>query len=81
MVYYTDSVTGFSHSHLLTNLNEALRHTEVFRQLGMRFVTMASENSNSVGKPGVDTVTAGKLPDGTAYDWNKNSRIGATKRR
>jgi hypothetical protein len=81
VVYYTDPITRFPHSHQVAELKEALRYTESFRQLGMLFVTMVSENVNSVGKSGVDTVADGKLPDGTSYDWNKNSRIGATKRR
>lgn len=80
MVYYTDPVTRSSHSHSLDELNEALRHAEGFRKLGMIFVTMVSENVDSVGKSGVDTVAGGKLPDGTEYGWNKNSRIGATRR-
>ena len=81
VVYYTDPVTESPHSHFIDSLSEALRHVEGFRKLGMRFVTMVSENVDSVGKPGVDTVADGKLPDGTEYGWNKNSRIGATKRR
>jgi hypothetical protein len=47
----------------------------------MTFVTMVSENPNSVGKSGVDEVKDGKCPDGVAYDWNKSSRIGRTKKR
>ena len=43
-------------------------------------VTMCSEMSNHVGKPGVDSVEDGKTPDGQVYDWNKSSRIGAMKR-
>lgn len=81
MVYYTDPATSTSHSHALFNLTEALRYAEGFRKLGMIFVTMVSENVDNVGKGGVDTVADGKLPNGAVYDWNKNSRIGATKRR
>jgi hypothetical protein len=34
-----------------------------------------------VGKFGVDSIENGVCPDGVVYDWNKASRIGATKRR
>jgi hypothetical protein len=46
----------------------------------MMFVTMVSENPDSVGKSGVDEIKNGLCPDGVPYDWNKNSRIGATKK-
>lgn len=36
-----------------------------------QFVTFASQNANSIGKPGVDSVVDGKLPDGSAYTWMK----------
>lgn len=36
-----------------------------------QFVTFASQNANSIGKPGVDSIVDGKLPDGTAYTWMK----------
>jgi hypothetical protein len=70
-VYYTDPVMDQSHSHNLETLTEALRHAEGFRSLGMTFVTMVSENPNSVGKPGVDSVVDGVLPNGTNYEWKK----------
>jgi hypothetical protein len=80
-VYYTDPLSGQAHGYDLESLTEALRYTEGFRKLGMIFVTMVSENPNSVGKAGVDEIINGACPDGIAYDWNKNSRIGATKKR
>jgi len=46
----------------------------------MTFVTMVAEDPNQVGKSGVDSIVDGKCPDGVAYDWNKSSRIGATRR-
>ena len=79
-VYYTDPITDSSHAHNVDSLNEALRHTEGFRKLGMTFVTMVAEDPNHVGKPGVDSIIDGKCPDGVIYDWNKSSRIGAMKR-
>ena len=32
-------------------------------------ITMCSEMSNHVGKPGVDSIVDGKTPDGHVYDW------------
>jgi hypothetical protein len=45
------------------------------------FVTIKGNDFEVVGRFGVDSVNNGKCPDGVAYDWNKASRIGATKRR
>ena len=45
------------------------------------FVAIKGTDFEVVGKFGVDTIADGKCPDGVAYDWNKSSRIGATKRR
>jgi len=44
------------------------------------FVTIKGGEFEIVGMFGVDTIKDGKCPDGVAYDWNKASRIGATKR-
>lgn len=79
-VYYTDPLTGWARGHDVTTINDALRVAEDFRRLGMIFVTMVSENPNSVGRPGVDSVVDGKTPDGVPYTWNKAGRIGRTKR-
>jgi len=45
------------------------------------FVKITGGEFEAVGKFGVDSVKDGKCPDGVVYDWNKASRIGATKRR
>lgn len=45
------------------------------------FVTIRGSGFEVVGKFGVDSIVDGKCPDGVQYDWNKASRIGATKRR
>lgn len=45
------------------------------------FVTISGQGYEIVGRFGVDSIADGKCPDGIAYDWNKSSRIGATKRR
>lgn len=80
-IYYTDPISDQSHAHDVETLSEALRFTEGFRKLGMTFVTMVAEDPNQVGKPGVDSIVDGVCPDGVKYDWNKSSRIGATKRK
>jgi hypothetical protein len=45
------------------------------------FVTIKGADFEVCGIFGVDAVKDGKCPDGFAYDWNKASRIGATRRR
>ena len=44
------------------------------------FVTISGADFEVCGMFGVDTVKDGVCPDGVAYDWNKASRIGATRR-
>ena len=44
------------------------------------FVTIKGGEFEIVGMFGVDSIVDGKCPDGIAYDWNKASRIGVTKR-
>lgn len=53
------------------DMSVALNWTEFLRSKGRTFVTMVSENPNSIGKPGVDAVVDGKLPDGEDYTWKK----------
>ena len=67
-VYYTDS-HGHAGSVDYAELADALTHAAQLREDGNSFVTMVSENPNSVGKPGVDSVVDGLLPDGTVYEW------------
>jgi hypothetical protein len=45
------------------------------------FVTIVGPDFEACGIFGVDSVKDGKCPDGVAYDWNKASRIGGTKRK
>ena len=52
-------------------LTESLKWANELRDNGNRFVTIASENPNSVGKSGVDEIKDGVLPDGTEYTWRK----------
>ena len=46
-----------------------------------KFVTIKGPDFEICGMFGVDTVANGLCPDGVKYDWNKASRIGATRRR
>ena len=57
-------------------LDEAMHTAKVINE----FVTIIGPDFEIVGMFGVDSVKNGLCPDGIAYDWNKESRIGATKR-
>ncbi len=57
-------------------LDEAMHTAKVMNE----FVTITGPDFEMVGMFGVDSIKDGKCPDGVAYDWNKASRIGATKR-
>ena len=58
------------------NLESAMAHARRLNQ----FVTIHGPDFEVCGRFGVDSVKDGLCPDGVAYDWNKSSRIGATKR-
>lgn len=51
-----------------------------FAKIVGTFVTIKGPDFEVCGLFGVDTVRDGLCPDGIAYDWNKASRIGQTKR-
>ena len=57
-------------------LDEAMAFAKT---VGM-FLTIKGPDFEVCGIFGVDTVRDGLCPDGVAYDWNKASRIGQTKR-
>ena len=57
-------------------LNQAM----AFAKIVGTFVTIKGPDFEVCGRFGVDTVRDGLCPDGVAYDWNKASRIGQTKR-
>ena len=57
-------------------LDEAMHTAKVMNE----FVTIAGPDFEVCGMFGVDTVKNGLCPDGVAYDWNKNSRIGRVKK-
>jgi topoisomerase IA-like protein len=69
-VYWTD-FTNTPQGIYTNTLNRALQISEEKRREGFTFVTMVGENPNSIGKPGVDSVVDGKLPDGLDYTWMK----------
>ena len=57
-------------------LNEAMAFAKT---VGI-FVTINGPEFEVCGVFGVDSIRDGKCPDGVAYDWNKSSRIGASRR-
>lgn len=69
-IYWTD-FDNQAQGIYANTLTRALRITEEKRQAGYTFVGMVSEDPNSIGKSGVDSVEDGVLPDGTAYTWKK----------
>lgn len=54
-----------------TELIPALKRLEVLRRLGKTHAIISTEDPNSVGLPGVDSVENGLTPDGQPYDWRK----------
>jgi hypothetical protein len=44
------------------------------------FVRIVGKDFEVCGIFGVDSIKDGVCPDGVAYDWNKASRIGQSKR-
>ena len=67
-VYWT-APDGSACSEDYIEMIKALTQANHLRTIGCSYVAMVSENPNSVGKPGVDSVVDGVLPDGTAYEW------------
>ena len=70
-VYWTVPINNEAFSEDFDDMSMALARTKSLRDAGRTFVTMVSENPNSVGKPGVDAIVDGVLPDGTEYTWRK----------
>ena len=69
-----------SKSGLPLNSCDSLSEAMSFARIVGMFVTIQGPEFEVCGVFGVDTVADGKCPDGVAYDWNKASRIGATRR-
>lgn len=78
-IYWTDAA-GQVHGQEAAAIVEALQITKTQRDAGHTFVTMASENPQNTGKPGVDAVADGKTPDGEDYDWSKAGRAGRPRK-
>lgn len=65
-----------------SEMTDALNRMNELRKLdGVQFVGFVSQDANSVGKPGVDTIADGKTPDGHPYEWTKQHRAGASRKR
>jgi hypothetical protein len=69
-VYWTDAF-GTVFGHEIPDMTVALKTTQALRNEGHRFVSMVSENPDSVGRAGVDSVENGMLPNGDGYSWKK----------
>lgn len=69
-VFWSDH-SGLACSEEFEDMTVALKHSQMLRNENFRFVTMAIENPDQVGKMGVDAVVDGKLPNGTDYTWKK----------
>ena len=70
-IYYTNEHNE-ARSYDESTLKEALLLVEGLRRNTRNsFVTIVCENPNAVGKPGVDSITNGVLPDGSNYEWRK----------
>ena len=69
-VYWTEDFDK-AYSANFDNLSDALRATETLRKKNLKFVTMVSEDTGNIGKPGVDSVQDGRTPDGVEYSWTK----------
>jgi hypothetical protein len=67
-VYWTDR-DGKPDAEEFSDLTVALKVSQSLRNDGFEHVVMSSQVTNSVGKPGVDSVVDGVLPDGSIYEW------------
>jgi hypothetical protein len=72
-IYWLDSDTDFPCVHRESDLVLALQFMEKLRKKPQFYgsIAMCSENMDSVGKSGVDSVKDGKTPDGVEYSWVK----------
>ncbi len=73
VVYWLDAVGGAHHQLFAGHdqLTQALTLASDRRKEGCRFVATATENVDHVGRAGVDSVQAGRLPSGKVYTWRK----------
>ena len=80
MLYNECMYKIISKSGLPLNSYDSLDEAMKFARIVGMFVTIRGPDFEVCGIFGVDTVQDGKCPDGVDYDWNKASRIGATRR-
>ena len=80
MLYNECMYKVISKSGLPLNSCVSLDEAMSFARIVGMFVTIRGPDFEVCGVFGVDTVRDGVCPDGVAYDWNKTSRIGATRR-
>jgi hypothetical protein len=69
-----------SKNNLTLNVCPTLDEAMSFSKTVGTFVTIKGPDFEVCGIFGVDIVKDGKCPDGVAYDWNKESRIGRVKK-
>jgi hypothetical protein len=69
-------VIGKEETFKVLTLNEAMNLAKHMNE----FVTIKGADFEVCGIFGVDSVKNGVCPDGVAYDWNKESRIGRVKK-
>ena len=67
-VYWTDK-DGKPDAEEFSDLTQALKVSHSLRNDGFEHVVLSSQVTNSVGKPGVDSIIDGVLPDGNIYEW------------
>ena len=80
MLYNECMYKIISKSGLPLNSYDSLDEAMSFARIVGMFVTIQGPEFEVCGVFGVDSVRDGKCPDGVDYDWNKASRIGATRR-
>ena len=80
MLYNECMYKIISKSGLPLNSYDSLDEAMSFARIVGMFVTIRGPDFEVCGVFGVDTVRDGVCPDGVDYDWNKASRIGATRR-
>lgn len=72
VVFWLDEAGQARHLGLEDHeLTQALALTERLRAAGAAHVCVSTAPTDLVGRPGVDAVEGGQLPDGTAYGWRK----------
>ncbi len=79
MLYNERMYQVISKSGLPLNSCASLDEAMSFARIVGMFVTIRGQDFEVCGIFGVDSVRDGVCPDGVAYDWNKSSRIGATR--